>query len=196
MTRVLVVAFFVPLVFPLAASQPVRFQHLTVDEGLSQDLITCITQDDPGFMWFGAEDGLNRYDGYSIRVYKHNDRDSMSLAAKGVACLMADHRGHVWVGSALGAQMIDVRTQTLRQLTISPSGSLLAANCFCQDADSAVWVGTDAGLFRYANGGFTQAFLNNRRFTDRVWSMLQDKELLWIVDTIGLRCPSFDRSLC
>ncbi len=62
-------------------SQPadLQFEHLTTHDGLSQDIITCVYRDRFGFLWIGTEDGLNRYDGYSIATYKHNPRDSNTL---------------------------------------------------------------------------------------------------------------------
>ncbi|MDZ7414192.1 MAG: hypothetical protein ONB15_11770, partial [candidate division KSB1 bacterium] len=48
---------------------PKGFSHLGVAEGLSQSMVYCIAQDSMGFVWFGTEDGLNRYDGYAVRVF-------------------------------------------------------------------------------------------------------------------------------
>ncbi len=48
--------------------QNIKFEHLTVDDGLSFNQIFCILQDSEGFMWFGTEDGLNKYDGYKFTV--------------------------------------------------------------------------------------------------------------------------------
>ena len=54
------------------AGQSLIFDHLTVRDGLSQSSVTCMLQDEKGFMWFGTQDGLNRYDGYTFRIYKNN----------------------------------------------------------------------------------------------------------------------------
>ena len=56
-----------------------QFEHITTLNGLSQDIITCLYRDRFGFLWIGTEDGLNRYDGYSIATYKHNPRDTNTL---------------------------------------------------------------------------------------------------------------------
>jgi ligand-binding sensor domain-containing protein len=74
-------ATFPFLVLSAAYSQPhpLRFDHITTRDGLSQDIVTCIVWDAKGFMWFGTEDGLNRYDGYSIRVYKNDPVDSTTI---------------------------------------------------------------------------------------------------------------------
>lgn len=79
-----------------------RFDHITVDDGLSQDIVTSIAQDSLGFMWFGTENGLNRYDGYTIKVFKHNPRDSSSLPANDVGRLLVDARGVLWITTSMG----------------------------------------------------------------------------------------------
>ena len=53
----------------LSAGQHLRFDRISTMEGLSQATVICILQDNQGFMWFGTEDGLNRYDGYNFEVY-------------------------------------------------------------------------------------------------------------------------------
>jgi hypothetical protein len=58
----------------------IEFRRLTIEDGLSQSTINCIVQDSRGFMWFGTQDGLNRYDGYEFRVYEHDRDDPHSLS--------------------------------------------------------------------------------------------------------------------
>src|SRR6476660_8256215 len=58
-----------------------KFTHLTTDDGLSQGYVTDILQDRRGFMWFATRDGLNRYDGNTFVVYKHNPKDPGSLSS-------------------------------------------------------------------------------------------------------------------
>ena len=64
----------------LAQTSSPRFTHLTSEQGLSNDIVRCILQDSQGFMWFGTQDGLNKYDGYTSTAYRHlrSDPDSLS----------------------------------------------------------------------------------------------------------------------
>ena len=75
------------------------FEHVSVNEGLSQGSVTCILQDRLGFMWFGTQDGLNRFDGYSIRVYRNAPEDTTSLAENFVTMLIEDRDGTLWVAT-------------------------------------------------------------------------------------------------
>jgi ligand-binding sensor domain-containing protein len=56
-----------------------KFDHIGLEQGLSQSTVYAITQDAQGFMWFGTQDGLNRYDGYLITVFKNNPADQTLL---------------------------------------------------------------------------------------------------------------------
>lgn len=66
------------------AGQTLAFRRLTLDDGLSQSSINCIAQDAQGFMWFGTQDGLNRYDGYEFQVYRNDPADPFSLSSNSV----------------------------------------------------------------------------------------------------------------
>ncbi len=67
-----------------AQIKDIQFKHLTTDDGLSQSWVHSIIQDKYGFMWIGTEDGLNRYDGHSFRIYKNNFRDQYSISNNGI----------------------------------------------------------------------------------------------------------------
>src|SRR5438067_445759 len=74
---------------PVLAQTPnLRFTHLTPADGLSNADVRAIVQDRQGFMWFGTWlGGLNRYDGYTFKVYKHDDQDDRSLACDTISTL-------------------------------------------------------------------------------------------------------------
>ena len=61
-------------------SQQLRFKQITNEEGLSTNYVSAIIQDDKGFMWFGTQEGLNRYDGYQTKVYKHEPNNANSIS--------------------------------------------------------------------------------------------------------------------
>src|SRR5688572_22385227 len=74
-----------------------RFGRIGVDKGLSQSTVYCAYQDNQGFMWFGTEDGLNKYDGYSFDVYKYDPTDSTALSNNIIRCIFEDSRKELWI---------------------------------------------------------------------------------------------------
>jgi diguanylate cyclase (GGDEF)-like protein len=85
-----------------AGVRPMRFWHLSTEEGLSQTTVLCMLQDRWGFLWLGTEDGLNRFDGYRVVVYRHDPADPHSLPGDVVWGLVEDPSGDVWVGTEGG----------------------------------------------------------------------------------------------
>ncbi|MDX1563744.1 MAG: two-component regulator propeller domain-containing protein [Gammaproteobacteria bacterium] len=83
----------------LVAAQPMYFDHLGLQHGLSQNSVNDIHQDSSGFLWFATENGLNRYDGYSIRNYFRNRRDPNALQADYVWTIAEDDRGDLWLAT-------------------------------------------------------------------------------------------------
>jgi len=86
------------LAFPtICFSQNPRFDHIGTREGLSQINVTCIIQEDRGFIWVGTDDGLNRYDGYQFITYRYNSKDSNSLSNSFVGNIKQDREGNLWI---------------------------------------------------------------------------------------------------
>jgi ligand-binding sensor domain-containing protein len=127
-----------------AAQPAVRFSHLTVDQGLSQDIVTSIVQDKRGFMWFATEDGLNRHDGYSIRVYKHNPRDPLSVASNKIRFLIIDQEGRLWAATGRALSQYDPDNDYFinTPIGVAPLSATL-------DDKGVLWIGTEEGLFFY-----------------------------------------------
>ncbi len=86
----------------LVAQSSIRFNHLNVKQGLSQGSVTCILQDKKGFIWFGTQDGLNRYDGYSFKVFKNKPSDSTSLSDNFIISIYEDKTGYLYIETQSG----------------------------------------------------------------------------------------------
>ncbi|WP_431292531.1 ligand-binding sensor domain-containing protein [Pedobacter sp. P26] len=86
----------------LLLAQPYYFRHYQVENGLSNNTAFCSVQDGNGFMWFGTKDGLNRFDGYSFKTYRHDTEKAGSLGNDLISALHHDHEQTLWVGTNNG----------------------------------------------------------------------------------------------
>src|SRR5436190_10670941 len=77
--------------------QNLRFEHLDINSGLSQNHIMCILQDSRGFIWLGSRDGLNRYDGYQFTIYKNDPKDPASISNNFITGMLEDKNGDLWI---------------------------------------------------------------------------------------------------
>jgi ligand-binding sensor domain-containing protein len=84
---------------PALTQTSLKFKHLTVKDGLSNDFITSMLQDRKGFIWFGTQDGLNKYDGYSFTSYKYRPHDSTSISHNLIFKAWEDKQGLIWIGT-------------------------------------------------------------------------------------------------
>ncbi|MGB4970972.1 MAG: two-component regulator propeller domain-containing protein [Saprospiraceae bacterium] len=87
--------------FPsLAKSQnnSLNFQHLTIENGLSDNAVNCITQDNEGYIWIGTEFGLNKYNAYSSKIFHPDKLDSDLNGTSRIICAFRDQKGRLWFG--------------------------------------------------------------------------------------------------
>ncbi len=94
-----------------AQDSPYLFSHLDISKGLSHNEITCIHKDEKGYLWLGTPSGLNRYDGYSFRVFKKDLRDSNSVISDDITQLLEGPGGRLWIGTSRGFCLYDPRTE-------------------------------------------------------------------------------------
>ncbi len=88
-----------------APLRPIRFDRLSLEQGLSQSSVMDILQDRRGYIWLATEDGLDRYDGLSFKVYKHDPADAASLPSSFVWDVDEDAAGNLWVATTSGLAM-------------------------------------------------------------------------------------------
>ena len=138
---------------PTPDSGSIRFDHLTSEEGLSSDIVWSVLQDRHGFIWIGTLDGLNRFDGYNFKVYKHDVNDPDSLGDSAVQVIIEDKAGNLWLGSwGGGLNKFDTRTEQFTQYLHDPNDpNSLSSNrvqAIVEDEEGFIWAGTAAGLNR------------------------------------------------
>ncbi|MBN1549872.1 hypothetical protein JW979_00315, partial [bacterium] len=79
-----------------------RFHQLSVNDGLSQYDVSSLLQDERGYIWIGTYDGLNRFDGYNVKVYRHDSDDSNSIGNNRILCLTEDRQHNILIGTSGG----------------------------------------------------------------------------------------------
>jgi diguanylate cyclase (GGDEF)-like protein len=134
-----------------AQQTSIRFERVT---GLSQSAVNCIYQDRHGFMWFGTEDGLNRFDGYSFSVLRRDPADAKSLSHNFVWAVQEDADGGLWVGTEGGLNRRAPGTTAFTRFRHDPRDPATVGSDFVwallRDRSGVLWVGTKGGgLSRY-----------------------------------------------
>jgi len=175
-----------------ASVRPIRFDHLSLAQGLSQSTVMDILQDRRGYIWLATEDGLDRYDGLSFQVYKHDPADAASLPSSFVWDVDEDAAGNVWVATTNGLAMWDRATD---RVVREPKLDGHHIRVVRYDAKkNAVWVGTrDSGVRRLdlRTGAWT-SFVHDPADPgslgdDRISALYLDgKDRLWVGTEGGL----------
>lgn len=139
-----------------------RFQHFTIEQGLAQSSVFCILQDKKGFMWFGTEQGLNRFDGYNFVVHKFQPNDPNSLNSNYILSIHEDPAGILWIGTdGGGLNKFDPETAQFSYYLVDPQSLDSFANIInviFEDRSGELWIGTAGGglhTFARKNGTFT-----------------------------------------
>jgi ligand-binding sensor domain-containing protein/signal transduction histidine kinase len=96
----------------MANSQSFYFRHYQVENGLSNNAVICSAQDKQGFLWFGTKDGLDRFDGYTFKIFRNDPDDIGSIGSNFIHCLYEDKNGILWVGTENGLYKYNATTES------------------------------------------------------------------------------------
>ncbi len=160
----------------------INFKHLSVEDGLSNSSVFAILQDSRGFMWFGTNNGLNRWDGYKIKIFTHNPKDPNTLSNAIITALYEDRQGVMWVGTQNGLNKFNREKENFTRYNIS---DIRIDNTqqndiyqILEDISGALWIATGYGLcrFDYATGK-VQRFVPKPEYTKPVFSENQIKSV-------------------
>ncbi|UCH13193.1 MAG: hypothetical protein JSV22_08750 [Bacteroidales bacterium] len=136
------------------AKEPIQSQYkirqLTIEDGLSNSKVNVIYQDYLGYMWFGTNDGLNKYDGYKIKVYKNIPDDSTSLYANMVKGLFEDSKKNLFIGSSVLQVYNREKDEFTRIKLTERFESTRMILGISEDREGNIWIATNnQGLFSY-----------------------------------------------
>jgi two-component system sensor histidine kinase ChiS len=132
-----------------APGQEYKIEQITPEQGLSQSTVYCILQDKYGFMWFGTQDGLNKYDGYDFTVYKPQLHDSGSISNNVIRIIYEDSYGYLWAGTENGLNKYEHETEKFTRYCYNAKdtttiGSNVVLSIF-EDSRKQLWIGTKGG---------------------------------------------------
>jgi len=176
-----------------------KFDHYTLEQGLSQSSAHAVLQDHLGFIWIGTEDGLNKFDGYNFTVFRHDPEDPDSLSNSYVRAIYEDHSGVLWIGTyGGGLNRFDRDTEQFESYQYDPQNpSSLSDNqvlSLYEDRSGELWIGTrNGGINRFdrQKGGFIH-YHNipgnpNSLGAEEVNAMLEDNQgVFWVATVTGL----------
>jgi signal transduction histidine kinase/ligand-binding sensor domain-containing protein len=192
---------FLPEKIPVVEGRDIRFRRLSGTAGLSQTRVAWVVQDHLGFIWFGTQYGLNRFDGYKSKVFKHEPGRTDSLSCVYIRSLFVDHAGTLWIGCDRFLDKFEPVTETFAHYRIDTEASdrlPTPIDKIDEDRAGALWLATARGLYRFdpATGG-TARYVNDPHdpttiASTRVNSAREDREgRFWVASGEGL--DEFDR---
>jgi len=128
------------------------FRHYKAEDGLTSNTVRSIIQDRSGFIWFGTEDGLNRFDGHTFKEYRSSKSSTNFMGSNYVSALLEDSKGNIWIGTDDGVSVYHPLTEKFTRLNISVDGVFIAStvNNIVEDKDGNIWFSTyGQGIFRF-----------------------------------------------
>ncbi|WP_160711780.1 ligand-binding sensor domain-containing protein [Chitinophaga solisilvae] len=160
-------------------SQSVNFVHYQVENGLSHNAVLCTLQDQQGFMWFGTVYGLNRFDGYTFRVFRNTGQPG-SLGGNTIISLFQDDNGLLYTGTDKGAYIYNPRTEQFRILHKTITAEVRAIH---KDGQGNIWIASGGRLFRYRAAA--DSLYEHTGFPEASAMCTGSDGLLWVASSEG-----------
>ncbi len=174
----------------------INFRHIKSENGLSNSTIETILQDNRGFLWFGTRDGLNRYDGSQMIIYRNNSTDSSSISDNYITSLFEDKQHNLWVGTVNGLNKFDPGLNRFTRLKNNPADQKSISNNHISsiygDTKGRIWIGTTGGginLYSVDRNGFQRiaCIQNSNKAELNIYTFFEDSRgNLWAGTETGL----------
>jgi ligand-binding sensor domain-containing protein len=186
---------FLLLVFSIGMSAQLSFDHISVAQGLSQSTVLSIAKDGRGYLWFGTRDGINRYDGRTIKTYRHSDQNHKSISADDyIYAITKQKNGNLWIGTQNGLNIYQSELDAFEQIYHNDKDpQSIAGNAvlsICEASNGNIWFGTNTGLSMLSNAGsrkFKNFYIKNGLAGNEVYVVFEDsKNNIWVGTTTGL----------
>jgi signal transduction histidine kinase/ligand-binding sensor domain-containing protein/ActR/RegA family two-component response regulator len=158
-------------------------EHWTMSEGLPQNHISALAQDEAGYIWIGTQEGLVRFDGASFRVF--DERSDPVFQDPAIRSLFVEPEGYLWIGTHSGPVVFDGNefTPLAEVQGIFPSQT----TAFARDREGAIWIGSTIGLSRYRDGAAKEFSSRDGLPGTLIHDLLVDRSgTLWVASNGGL----------
>jgi signal transduction histidine kinase/ligand-binding sensor domain-containing protein len=176
-----------------------RFEHLTVNDGLSSNRVRCIYRDSKDYIWIGTEEGLDKYNSFEIKKYHFNENQPGSISSNNILCLYEDREKNIWVGTVNGLNLFDPVKDNFKVFKNNPADNKSLGNNYVsgitQDKNGNLWIVTGENcLNKWVSK--TQNFIRYQFENEKPYInprpskmiSIDSKGYLWIVSlTSGIR---------
>lgn len=173
-----------------AQRSDLHFINFSSKDGLSANTVNVILKDRFGYMWFGTDDGLSKFDGTRFTVYNHHAADSLTIPSNVVMALYEDKAGNLWVGTGKGLARYDREHDVFCYINATLG---LSARAICADHRGNLWIGSYSGLFRYQPGNGSSTYYSaedggkSHLASNAILSIFEDSQKrLWIGSNASL----------
>lgn len=172
-----------------ASERPLPVERFTVEDGLPENSVRAVLQDSRGFLWFGTQAGLARYDGYEMRQRWHTAPDTVSVPRLLVTALHEDGTGQIWIGTMHeGLWRMNAQTERFRRVLCESGDEQAGVSGFCADPEGNIWIAWERnGLCLHGPDGSCLTSVRHDPAdpgslpTDLVSSVLVDsRETMWV----------------
>lgn len=189
-----IAGFYLLIHINVLFGQGVQFDHYAVKDGISQSEILCILQDSEGYMWFGSQNGLNKFDGYSFENYFSDPSDTTTISNSWIFDITEDDNGFLWIGTKGGLNKFDKKTGLFTRVPTIASNSVDSASfVYGITSDSSnIYVNQQSilSIINYRTDSlesYTNSFHHERALYDVGFPILKDSHgLIWMGSLNGL----------
>ena len=168
-----------------------NFNNITIEDGLSQATVEVLFQDSRGYMWFGTNDGLNRYNGYRIETYSYKREDKNSINNNYIIDIGEDSNNNIWIATFGGVSRISVENATIINYTMDENtGNLSNSNTtkllITKKGDILVATVDGLNLYNKKTDSFERIF-KGRLANEFINSIVEDEEgNIWVATNSGI----------
>ncbi|MDK2562585.1 two-component regulator propeller domain-containing protein [Romboutsia sedimentorum] len=172
-------------------NEKINFDKISIKDGLSQGTVTCMMQDSENIVWIGTTDGLNKYNGYGMEIYKHEEENTNTIVSNYITDIEKDSYGNIWLSTDGGVSKINAKDYTIKNYTNVVDTSHMNKSSTTDiliTKDKKIVVSTTQGINVYNEKKDKFEKLENNNIKNKyVYSMTQDdEENIWISTSHGL----------